>query len=1093
VAFRQLKYIFLLLGSLSCALAYGQYLIENKGQWTDQTLLKLPMHYGGIHFEKDGLRIHLMDPDGPAFAYQRHQHEKEDETHLATANTTIQKAHTYRMHWLGSNANVEVEKGEKLTTYHNYLLGNEPTKWQSEVPLYMTARYKQVYPGIDVRFYFNNKAHLKYDLEVAPGADYSLFQTHYEGADSLWLEEGVLHISTSVGEVQELKPYAYQEIRGARTAVRCSYVLEGKTVGFKLGTYNRQEKLVIDPELVFSSFLTSSKEVYGFTATYASDGSMYAGGIAFQGNSGTSYPTLGAVIDTFSGGTMDIVISKLNSDGSQLVYSTYMGGNLAEMPYSMIEGTDGSLFVLGNTGSPNFPITSNATQDTFSGGTSFQYIGTSYPQGSDIFVLRLDSTGGNLLGSTFFGGTGNDGIGTALIQPLLFSNDQFRGEIIIDSLNNCYIATTTNSSDIDVSANAAQTAKSLNTDGLIASFNPTLSTRHWASYFGGTADDGCTSLRKHGQEIVVGGSTRSSGLQTSPSAVHPALIGGMDGFLLKLSISDGSFLGSTYTGSSQDDVNFFVDTDNEGNIYTLGASYATLPPSESTFFHQAGSHLYLQQYGNDLLSEQRTTSIGDSSTQPLLSPSAFEVDGCGNLLLSAWGRPNTLYTTPNALKRNKPSDVDNDFYFFILDASWKKVNYATYFGANKPPGSTSYGEHIDGGTSRFSPDGTIYQGICAACDESSNFPTTPGVFGPSRGTGRCNLAVVKFSTDAQEVKARVSPQRDTVCQFTSVNLLDSSYNADTYLLTQPDGTTISIDSLGDVLITNLGLNRFYIKAIDTTCGGIDSVALDIYGIDFSNEAAFEVDYDSCVVSDTSLHVHFTSFYGGSYQGIWDFGDGDSSNSPSPVHTYSAPGTYTVTLYVTTNACPGSLSQSKTFTLHPIQPLGIGFTADQCARTTANLRGGGRGYHQYIWLYADGGRDTGNSVSKDFIGQDGTQLIRCVAIDTICNRRDTLEKSVTLNFIDRPVAFPNVFTPNGDGINDYFGLLGDQDPNDFKNYNIQIFNRWGALVYSSNEVSNQWDGTEDKGVLPEGVYFYVANYLSSCNISERKQGFVHLKK
>lgn len=1088
MALRRFRYLLFLL--VFCGTTtFGQYLVENKGQWDARALLKLPMHCGAVYFEQDGLRVHLIDPEGPAFDYQKHHHESDGETHPAKAQK-LQQAHTYRMHWLHANPEATLETGEKLPTYHNYLLGNDKSKWQSKVPLYMTARYRALYPGIDLRFYFNQDAHLKYDIEIAPGADYTLYKTAYEGADSLWLKEGVLHIETTVGEVQELKPYAYQYINGEQREVRCDYVLKGKTVYFKLGRYDRSEKLVIDPELVFSSFIPSTSNVFGYTATYSANGDAYGGGIVF-GESGT-VPTLGAFQDTFQGGGLDITISKISADGGQLLFSTYLGGSGIEMPYSLIEGSDSSLYIFGNTGSDDFPVSANAYLDTFSGGPLHEWYGstpndTNFQQGVDLFVARISKDGGSLLGSTYFGGTDSDGLNEDLI---LHSGDKFRGEITLDEMDHVYIIGSTKSNDIPLVNNNLQTTQSGKSDVLLASFSSDLSTLRWGTYYGSTESDIGFSISVRGNTVFAAGASNGSLPFMQPSSYSSSRMGAYDGFILTLDRDQGTLINSTYTGGTANDANFFIDADDQGNVYTFGLSKSNLPGSNPDFFNQPNTEHLIQQYSPDLSQLLKSTTFGNNLAVELtLSPAAFEVDDCNNILLSGWGRVTNLFTTPNALKKVNPSSDGNDFYFLILDASWKKVNYATYFGA-----SSGYGEHIDGGTSRFAPDGTIYQGICAACQDSSNaFPTTPNAYGTSKGAAQndCNLAVVKFSTDAQEVTAQVTPLRDTVCQFTSVRLIDSSYNADTYRITNPDGSSASVDSIGEVFITKLGLNKFYIKAIDTTCGGADSIEVNIYGIDFSNEAEFELNYDSCIVSPAPLQVQFTSFYGSSFQGIWDFGDGDSSTSPSPTHTYPAKGTYTVTLYVSTSACPGTLSQSKTFTLHPIEPLTVDFSADQCIRTTANLGGGGLGYQQYIWLYADGSSDTGNSVSKDFIGQDGTQIVRCIALDTICNRSDTLSKSITLNFIDRPVAFPNVFTPNGDGVNDEFGLLGDIDPKDFRQFNIQIFNRWGALIYSSNEVTNKWDGTEDKGVLPPGVYFYVVDYLSSCNLNERKQGFVHL--
>ncbi len=1073
-----------------CFTASAQYFVQNKGQWDQRAKYRLPMHFGNIYLEQQGLRIQLSDPEGPAFVYHQHQHEGK---HCASTHATgkLQKTHTYRMYWPGSNAQAALVPGNTLIAYHNYLLGNDPGRWQRKVPLFREIRYKKVYPGIDVRLYFNEESHLKYDVEIEAGADHRLFKTIYQGVDSLYVYEGNLHILTSTGEIQELRPYAYQRIKGKQVEVACAYVLNGKTVQFKLGKYKPRYKLIIDPKLVFSTYVGSTSNTFGFTATPGKDGSIYGGGIIF-GTPTTAYPTVGAVVDTFSGGDFDIGISKFSPDGTKLIYSTYLGGESNEMPYSLIEDSEGSLFIFGNTGSRNFPISNNAAQDTFSGGPTFEYTTDSFANGVDLFITKLDSSGGILLGSTYLGGTGEDGI-NATYQSSYF-NDQFRGEIILDEAGNCYIACNSKSEDFPITIGASQTGIVQNSSALIASLDSDLSAYRWARLFGGDGNDKAFSLRIHQSRVVVTGGTNSSDLPVDPNTTGTGprgTIGQFDGFLLVLDKTDGQYITSTYTGGNGRDENMFVDVDQQGNIYTFGKSNSQIPTSDLRFFNQPNGHQLIQKFSPDLNQVLRSTKFGTGRAGDLFSPAAFEVDQCQNILLSGWGNDTGLVVTPNAIKKNSS---DRDFYFFILDQSWQKVNYASYFGSTNS--NPNIGEHIDGGTSRFAEDGTIYQGVCASCRSANAFPTTPNAYASTNAAypsnnAACNLAVLKFSTDAQEVKAQVTPARDTVCQFTTVNLIDSSYNADTYILTTPDGVRIPLDYLSNVVVPKLGLNTYYITALDTSCGGSDSVEIDIYGIDFSDHAGFTPVYDSCEVSDSALSVRFRPDFNGGFYRAWDFGDGNTSSQIAPLHTYANEGEYTVTLTVYTNACPDTIRESKTIRLHQLSPPEPRIFSNQCTGTIVNFNAGGEGYQFYYWQFPDGGRDTGQAIEKDFFKNEGQYLIRLVAVDTLCNRQDTLEKTFEFSYVEKHFDYPNVFTPNNDGINDQFGLLGDVDEADFAEYSLEIFNRWGQLVYSTTDPGARWNGQQHSEVLAAGVYYYVATYLSACDLSESKKGFVHL--
>ena len=275
-------------------------------------------------------------------------------SHPETDNFIV-RAHAIKVKFLGSLSNAQAIPEKPRDGYDNYFIGSDKTKWKSNVRSYGTLTYTGIYPNIDVK-YFTDNGTLKYDFYVKPGADLSKLIVKYDGAEKLTVKNGELVISTSVGEIRELEPYAYQLINGKKVEVNCRFEVSGNQVSFKVKNYNKNALLVIDPTLIFSTFSGSRSGNWGFTATPGDDGSLYAGGIVFNGG---GYPiTAGAFQTTFQGGGtlgVDIGITRFSPTANARIFSTYLGGNQDEWPHSLYADPQGNLVVLGRTFSSNFP------------------------------------------------------------------------------------------------------------------------------------------------------------------------------------------------------------------------------------------------------------------------------------------------------------------------------------------------------------------------------------------------------------------------------------------------------------------------------------------------------------------------------------------------------------------------------------------------------------------------------------------------------------------------------------------------------------------------------------------------------------------
>jgi len=716
-------------------LGYSQpEFIKNIGQFEENILFSLKHNAGQFYFENNKVTYHLYEKDK---LYKL--------KHLQT-NNPIVKSHVYSSQFIGANLTSEVFGENKLNNYHNYFFGSDSSKWKSNVPLFNRLKYENIYEGIDL-IYYENFGHLKYDLVVHPRHNPNKIKIKYKGIDKIFIQSGHLVLATSLGNVIEEKPIAYQMINNLKNEVNCKFQVKNNIVSFEFPNgYNKKYDLIIDPDIIFSTYSGSTADNWGHTATYDNEGNLYAGSVSF----GTGeYPTsLGAFQTNFGGGETDICISKFSSDGSSLIYSTYFGGNSNENPHSLVVNNNNELYVLGTTGSSNFPVTVNAYDNIFNGGTYWNF-GSSitYSSGTDIIVTKFSSDGNNLIGSTYVGGTGNDGInesGSGSYNNFglcYFYADEYRGEIIIDNQNNCYVASTSKSTDFPT-INADQNSNNGFQDAVVFSLNEDLSELRWSSYFGGSQNDAAYSIQLNSlNEIYITGGTLSNDLNTTTNVIHPNYNGGVDGFISKYNSSFDN-LATSYIGNSGYNQCYFVQIDIEDNVFILGLTDTDLEIIPNNNYYITGSQ-FIQKINSQLDSLIISSSFGSGQVEKTITPTAFLVSDCGLIYVCGWGGLNNL----NGSTENLPITDDAyqnstdaaDFYLGVFEENMQSLIYGTYFGGNQS------NEHVDGGTSRFDKNGKVYQAVCAACGQNNDFPTTSGVVSLNNESYNCNLGVFKFA------------------------------------------------------------------------------------------------------------------------------------------------------------------------------------------------------------------------------------------------------------------------------------------------------------------------------------------------------------
>ncbi|TDN37644.1 PKD domain-containing protein [Hymenobacter sp. UV11] len=789
--------------------------VANRGQWPGAVRYAASVPGGHLCLEPSGLRYILLEPIA-------HPHLGEQGSALAKAGAKVGartasvaptpteaaapvRGHQLRVRFAGADTATPLLPSQATAEVRNYLHGADPAQWAQAVPSYRQVRYEAPWPGVAARFYENATQHLEYDFEVAAGADAGRVQLLYEGATSLTLSaDGQLHVGTSVGELTELLPHAYQldPATGARQPVSCRYRLDAEAarVSFELGAYDHGRPLVIDPTVVFSTYSGAKGSNWGFTATYDAAGNLYSGGIVLDDMVAIpSYPTTAGAFQTTFGSIIDMALIKYNpavNGAAARVWATYLGGNRADFPSSLVVNAQNELLVLGSTSSTNYPTTSGALQRSFAGGQSvdpFGYAPTPIyrvADGTDLMISRLSADGRSLVASTYLGGSGNDGI--AAYNPLSATRqlpqnygDALRGDILTDAAGNVYVASVTSSTNFPVTSGSFGTGFRGGTcDAVVAKLSPTLNSLVWSGYLGGTAADAAYSVQLSASgDVYVAGGTLSTNFPSTAGGYQAQARGSVDGFVARIAANGSAVQRATYLGTSAYDQAFFAQLGGDGGVYILGQTLGAWPVSAGVYSN-AGSRQFIQKLSPDLDKMLLSTVFGSGRSTIDISPTAFLVDQCDRVYACGWGGDvnqqaysysgyvsnngytHGLPTTANAVRTTPDTPgAGSDFYLAQFAPGLTALSYATYYGDPTP---YSEGDHVDGGTSRFDPRGIVYAAVCS-CFNRNGFPVPPGAYSYSPTNGGvalpgyntpCNNAA--FKLNFEPTVAAVGPSQ-AVC------------------------------------------------------------------------------------------------------------------------------------------------------------------------------------------------------------------------------------------------------------------------------------------------------------------------------------------
>jgi hypothetical protein len=596
--------------------------------------------------------------------------------HAATSTTAL------RLQFEGANPDPQIAGGEKLPGVVNYYLGNAPAKWHTGVPTYAQVKYSQVYPGVDLVFYGNQRK-LEYDFVVAPGADPSVIRMNLRGAKKLRLDaQGNVLLTVADGQVQLQKPVIYQNVDGQRREIAGAYTLRGAHVSFAVANYDRRQPLVVDPVLNYSTYLGGSTTGdQAFSIAVDSSGDAFVAGQTFS----ATFPTKNGLPITGNVNGLGFV-AELNPSGTALLNSTYLGGttSVADGAFGIALDTAGNIYVTGFTAATDFPT--NGTVTPLKASLTVNAFGTS-------FLTKLSPTFA-LLYSTYLGGT----------------NDDFGNAVAADSAGNAYV---TGFTDSDPGTGSGTPSDNL-LFPILNGYQTTLTDPNGAAFL--TKID--TTL--NGQSSLIY-STYLGG--TGANFATSGLIFGEEGFGVVVDATNHAYVAGTTTSTDflsplPAATKTFQTSVNASNLWGTGfvAEIDTTQSGNSSLLYAT----YLGGSGN------ANIPLGDNVEAIDLQAGTTVVFVTGTTASSA-------ATFPLLHEYSEIADGTNGAGFVtLLDTSvtgQSSLQYSTFFGAG---GSEGFGIKADSTGNAYVTGGTA----------SPAFPLTSGAFQTALASGATGDAFI---------------------------------------------------------------------------------------------------------------------------------------------------------------------------------------------------------------------------------------------------------------------------------------------------------------------------------------------------------------
>lgn len=540
------------------------YFIENKGQWNKDVLYLCRMKGMDFWITTYGFILtyyEITSRNQGTFFKQPYSLKAAEQKNITGQRIIVR--------FINNNTHVETIGKLKQKTYFNYFYGNNPEKHQSNVSLYKEVLVKNIFHGVDIRYYFDC-GFLRFDFIVHPGVNPEIIRFKLEGQDKITVKEHQIMFTTIFGEtfITELNSYQAENLIPSRFIAQQNYL------GIHTGNYDKNKTLIIDP-IIFSAFIGGVGYDESYDIAVDRMANVYITGQTCSPNFDTTAGTFQVTMQ----GEADVFVSKFNPTGSNMIFSTFIGGVKSECAYTLAIDDNFSIWISGETSSEDFPATSQVYQNNLEGKT-------------DIFLVKLNSQGNLLIFSTMIGGDDND-------VPT---------DLVIDSKNNIYLTGFTYSPNFPVTTDAFQQTLEGGSDGFVIRFNGNSTEIEFATLLGGKDIDIAYGIALDNSHcIYLTGLTLSQDFDITNGTFQTYSAGGIDGFITKMNSDGSSLIFSTYMGSSDDDLGKKIIVDTNSNIYIVGyTNSANFPVSSQVIQSSAGGNgdvflIKLNSEGNSII------------------------------------------------------------------------------------------------------------------------------------------------------------------------------------------------------------------------------------------------------------------------------------------------------------------------------------------------------------------------------------------------------------------------------------------------------------------------------------------------------------
>ena len=755
----------------------NSFFIQNKGQWDPE--VKYLAHIRGMNawitnsgVVYDYYRIKKNFDESKTLILIAHQ--KRDHGYK---NSTIQ-GHVVKMKLVNSENNITAVGNNQREGYYNYFIGNDPNKWASYVPLYDNVELQGVYKNIDVKYYYDNGM-LRYDYKAKPGADLSQIKLRFDGQGSISISSnGELLLKTSIGEITNGKIYAYQMEGETQKEVSCKFEQkEDGTIGIKTDSYDANKEIIIDP-LVYSTFIGGNADDYGNSIKIDDKGNTYITGYTNSIN----YPTsTGAYQKIFSGGENlgDAFVTELNSTGSDLIYSTFIGGKSDDVGTSIALDQTGNSYITGYTSSSDYPITDGAYQSV---------LGSVKGNG---FVTKLNATGSALVYSTYLGG-GTQNLGNS---------------IAVDVIGNAYITGSTGPGYPTTTGVYQNNFKGSNgtNNAFVTKLNSSGSDLIYSTYIGGDSSDVGTSIVIDGNgNAYITGNTHSPNYPTTGGAYQIILNGNSNAFITKLNSNGSTLVYSTYVGGDSSDIGNSIAVDASGNAYITGATYSSNYPTTVNAFQSMYTGLTDGEVFITKLNSAGTNLIYSSFIGPGQGTS-IKIDINGNAILTGWTASSDYPITSSAFQDYLGYSNAVNAFLTEVNSSGNYLVYSTYIGGTGDDFAESI--DIDNSNNAFITGSAF-----------SSYPITGGAYQITDSVNECFVTKINFSpvvVNGQWEQTKGLNGRTVYCFAASgANLLAGTDNG--IFLSTNNGSNWTASNTG--LPNNTFVSSFIVNGTDIFAG-----------------------------------------------------------------------------------------------------------------------------------------------------------------------------------------------------------------------------------------------------------------------------------